>query len=119
MNATFDHIVLNVRDIDPMIRFYSQTLGFRTERLELYQRGEAPFPSVRFNADSVIDLFPPALWGGGETEETHLNHFCLAMDKAAWDAALLYLTQEMEKRKEDDAVKVLEPALNPWAKPWM
>ena len=85
MNATFDHIVINARNVDAMVTFYGDVLGFEPERLELYRAGEAPFPSVRFNADSIIDLFPPELWGGGEQSETRLNHFCLAMEKPDWD----------------------------------
>ena len=32
------------------------------ERLEDYRAGNAPFPSVRINQDTVIDLFPKKLW---------------------------------------------------------
>lgn len=45
-----------------MIAFYSKVLMFETERLEKYRAGDAPFPSVRLNLDTVIDLFPKKMW---------------------------------------------------------
>ena len=59
MHFDLDHIALNVRDVDSMLRF---VLGLKPERLNLYQEQKAPFPSVRVNADTIIDLFPPEFW---------------------------------------------------------
>jgi glyoxylase I family protein len=74
-----DHIVLNVANVDRTLRFYSEGLGLAVERLEEYRRGEAPFPSVRVNPDTIIDLFPPALSGttGSRSTSTNLDHVCL------------------------------------------
>jgi catechol 2,3-dioxygenase-like lactoylglutathione lyase family enzyme len=76
-----DHIVLNVADVDRTLRFYHEGLGLTAERLEAYRAGDAPFPSVRVNADTIIDLFPPAL--SGTTASTHTNanvdHLCLVV----------------------------------------
>jgi hypothetical protein len=63
VECTLDHIVLNVEDEEKKIAFYSKVLMFSTERLEEYHAGKFPFPSVRLNADMVIDLFPKKMWG--------------------------------------------------------
>ncbi len=86
-----DHIVLNVEDDEKMITFYSKVLLFATERLEQYRRGDVPFPSVRLNADTIIDLFPKKMWQksvGTNQDRTRLNHFCIALNKEAWENLL-------------------------------
>jgi len=81
--------VLNVEEAETMIAFYVDVLMLAPERVEEYRAGEAPFPSVRLNADTVIDLFPKTLWqkstpaGQGRT---NLNHFCMSLTKQTWDA---------------------------------
>jgi catechol 2,3-dioxygenase-like lactoylglutathione lyase family enzyme len=83
-----DHIVLNVEDEQRMIAFYSEVLRWTPERLEEYRAGDVPFPSLRINADTVIDLFPKKLWST-ETPpgqgRVNLNHFCIALSKEAWE----------------------------------
>src|SRR5689334_18301816 len=88
MNVILDHIVLNVGDLDESVEFYQKVLGFSIERLEDYQKGAVPFPSVRINADSLIDLFPPKMWQNqdGTGNRENLNHFCLAMNFDEWNA---------------------------------
>ncbi len=88
MQCMMDHIVLNMEDDDAMIDFYSKVLLLETERLEEYRSRKVPFPSVRLNADTVIDLFPKRLWQKDAATEpcrAHLNHFCFSMDKKSWD----------------------------------
>lgn len=88
MKYRMDHIVLNVKNMDAMIKFYAEVLHLPPERLEAYNAGDAPFPSVRMNTDTIIDLFPKTLWqktaqaGPGRV---NLNHFCLAMEKDEWE----------------------------------
>ena len=89
MQCCMDHIVLNVSDMEGMLMFYSGILLFHTDRLEAYRAGTVPFPSVRLNSETIIDLFPKQLWQKNDTAgqgQGHLNHFCIAMDKEAWDA---------------------------------
>ena len=87
MQCVMDHIVLNMKDDEKMIAFYSTVLKFPTERLEEYRAGKVPFPSVRLNADTIIDLFPKTMWEksarAGEGRE-NLNHFCIALSKETW-----------------------------------
>jgi extradiol dioxygenase family protein len=89
MKCTMDHIVLNVTDIDVMISFYSEVLQLKTERLEEFRTGKVPFPSVRLNDDTIIDLFPKDMWqktAQAGTGRENLNHFCMALCRSDWDA---------------------------------
>lgn len=82
MKCLMDHIVLNVRDVEREVEFYTVVLGFDPERLELYRAGKVPFPSVRINPDTIVDLFPESMWAGklhGEGSRTNLHHFCLSV----------------------------------------
>ena len=84
-----DHIVLNVENDERMIEFYAKVLMLETERLEEYTQGEVPFPSVRLNSDTIIDLFPKKMWhkkGADRQGRKHLNHFCMALSKETWRA---------------------------------
>jgi catechol 2,3-dioxygenase-like lactoylglutathione lyase family enzyme len=94
MQCLMDHIVLNVEDDEKMIAFYSNVLMFPTERLEQYRAGKVPFPSVRLNADTIIDLFPKKLWEksirAGSSRE-NLNHFCIAVSRKTWEDLLVRL----------------------------
>ena len=88
MQCLMDHIVLNVEDDEKMIAFYSKVLLLTTERLEEFRAGKVPFPSVRMNSETVIDLFPKKMWHKDNTIENgnnNLNHFCLALNKKAWE----------------------------------
>jgi catechol 2,3-dioxygenase-like lactoylglutathione lyase family enzyme len=79
-----DHIVLNVHDMETVLEFYINVLGLQGERLEAFREGKVPFPSVRINADTLIDLFPveAPLPDKGEVQSMHLNHFCLVVEKS-------------------------------------
>jgi catechol 2,3-dioxygenase-like lactoylglutathione lyase family enzyme len=87
MNSLLDHIVLNAEDEEKLMDFYSKVLQFSTERLEEYRAGDAPFPSVRLNPDTIIDLFPKKLWDKGDQAVRglhNMNHLCLALSKEDW-----------------------------------
>jgi len=84
MNFLLDHLVLNCTNVKKMLEFYCTVFGFSAERDEMYREGKVPFPSVRINPDTIIDLFPgkPARSEShGEKAETNLNHFCLSVSK--------------------------------------
>ena len=88
MQCLMDHIVLNVEDDEKMIAFYSKVLMLAPERLEEYRAGEVPFPSVRLNSETIIDLFPKKIWQKRSmtgTGRDNLNHFCIAMSKETWE----------------------------------
>ena len=83
-----DHIVLNVADIDASLAFYCDVLGLKGERVNEYRAGKVGFPSVRINADTLIDLMR---YEGPPPAARNLNHYCMvteAIDLAALSAEL-------------------------------
>ena len=109
MQCVMDHIVLNVEDEEKMIAFYAKVLRFPSERLEEYRSGKVPFPSIRLNADTIIDLFPKKLWdksGRVGSGRENLNHFCVALSKRAW--------QDLAERLRANAVPIEEGPIPRW-----
>ncbi len=91
MKCKMDHIVLNIVNEVKMIVFYTEVLMFASERLEEYRAGEVPFPSVRMNSDTIIDLFPKKMWQKSSTSmdgHDNLNHFCISLSKETWDSLM-------------------------------
>lgn len=75
-----DHIVLNVGDVERSLTWYTDLLGLAPERVDEWRAGSAPFPSVRIDEGSIIDLFDVAPSG------ENLNHLCLVVDRGDVDA---------------------------------
>jgi catechol 2,3-dioxygenase-like lactoylglutathione lyase family enzyme len=79
MPAAFalDHLVLVVADVERALDWYGRHAGLAAERVEEWRRGELPFPSLRIDDATVIDVIPglddPAPRG-------HLDHICLVVD---------------------------------------
>ncbi|MEM9607387.1 MAG: VOC family protein [Actinomycetota bacterium] len=67
-----DHIVLRCADVEVTLRWYTDLLGLAPERVDEWRRGDAPFPSVRLDAGTIIDLF-----GQDPEGEGHLDHVCI------------------------------------------
>ena len=92
-----DHIVLNVRDVDRSLKFYTDVLGLHPERLDEFRSGRAGFPSVRINEHTIIDLFPvknvEAPAGPPEKRNGNLNHFCLVVGRDDFSGIVNYLTE--------------------------
>jgi glyoxylase I family protein len=92
-----DHIVLNVRDVDRSVNFYTEVLGLSSERLDEFRSGRVGFPSVRINERTIIDLFPiknvetPA--GLPKKMNGNLNHFCLVVGPDDFSGIVSYLTE--------------------------
>ena len=88
MQCTMDHIVLNVEDDEKMIAFYANVLMLEPERLEEYRAGMVPFPSVRLNPATIIDLFPKKMWLKSSTTgqgRSNLHHFCISLEREIWE----------------------------------
>ncbi|MGY9074927.1 MAG: VOC family protein [Acidimicrobiales bacterium] len=66
-----DHIVLNVADGLRAMTWYRDRLGLQPVRFDEWERGDAPFLSLRVSETSIIDLLV--------TERTgeNMNHFAL------------------------------------------
>jgi catechol 2,3-dioxygenase-like lactoylglutathione lyase family enzyme len=71
--------VLVTADAERALRFYCDTLGLAGVRVEEWRRGEAPFPSVRIDPATIIDLFP------GEPSGTNIDHLCLTVEPVDLD----------------------------------
>lgn len=81
MNVSgLDHLVINVGDVERSLAWYTGMLGLEAERVAAWRAGEVPFPSVRVNADTILDLF--------QLERTgrNVDHICLVVDRADVDA---------------------------------
>ena len=93
-----DHIVLNVRDIDRSLKFYTETLGLQPERVGEFKAGKVGFPSVRITDDTIIDLFPikdPAAGNiSGEKFAGNLNHFCMVIGAEDFSGIVEYLNEK-------------------------
>jgi catechol 2,3-dioxygenase-like lactoylglutathione lyase family enzyme len=88
-----DHIALWTKDPAAALDFYSRVVGLTPVRSREFEAGEAPFPSVRVCEDSIIDLMPLAMadslgsFASVEGSAGHpVNHVCLALSKAEYDA---------------------------------
>ena len=109
MQCLMDHIVLNVEEEERMIAFYSKVLMLETERLEEYLEGKVPFPSVRLNPDTIIDLFPKRMWQASAAAgkgRDHLNHLCLSLGREAW--------QGLFDRLRDNSIEIVEGPVSRW-----
>lgn len=84
--TAFDHLVLNVADIERALAFYTGPLGLQPERVEEWRSGQAPFPSVRVSPTTVIDLVegPRTDLVGGPRAESNVDHICLVVDPLDW-----------------------------------
>ncbi len=83
-----DHLVLKCADVETTLRWYHERLGLETLRVEEWRAGHVPFPSVRVNAATIIDLI------AGARDDGRLDHFCLVV--APTDLAALAATGEFE-----------------------
>ncbi|MGW5970641.1 VOC family protein [Streptomyces sp. NPDC055186] len=77
----FDHLVLNVTDIERSLAFYTGPLGLQPVRVEEWRDGKAPFPSVRVSPTTIIDLVEvPA----ERPEGSNVDHICLVVEPLDW-----------------------------------
>lgn len=75
-----DHIVLKVVDPGVSLAWYRDNLGLAPAREAEWRAGEAPFPSVRIDSTTIIDLFQTPPTG------TNVDHFSLRVDDVDLDA---------------------------------
>ncbi len=75
-----DHIVINSADVERSLAWYRDVLGLQAENVDEWRRGEAFFPSVRVNADTIIDIVAFA-----ERTGVNVDHFCLVIEPVDLD----------------------------------
>jgi catechol 2,3-dioxygenase-like lactoylglutathione lyase family enzyme len=75
-----DHIVLVVADVERSVAWYRDRLGLEVLRLDEWKAGRVPFPSVRVNQGTIIDILAGARTG------TNVDHLCLVVEPTDLDA---------------------------------
>jgi catechol 2,3-dioxygenase-like lactoylglutathione lyase family enzyme len=91
--AALDHIVLNVSDVEASLRFYVDILGLHGERVDDFRAGRVRFPSVRVNAETIIDLSPRSAAILPSAIAENLNHFCLVWEDRDVQSVIDYLKE--------------------------
>jgi len=77
-----DHLVLDVSDVRRAVAWYHDVLGLEVLRFDEWERGEAPFPSLRVTPTTIIDLLEAPRTG------ENMNHLCLVVDPSTDLAAV-------------------------------
>lgn len=95
-----DHVVLWVDDPRRSLEFYVGVLGLEGVRVDEFEAGRCMFPSVRVSGDSILDLMPAnaapvmnSFPGAAGSAGNKVNHVCLALDRAEYDALRARLEQ--------------------------
>ncbi len=87
-----DHLVLVTADVDRSLEFYCGLLGLEGDRVDEWRAGGVPFPSVRIDRTTIIDLFPTSMVEGDIVSEVesvasrNLDHFCVTIEPTDLDA---------------------------------
>jgi catechol 2,3-dioxygenase-like lactoylglutathione lyase family enzyme len=81
-----DHIVLRCRDVEASLAWYCGELGLEALDAEEWRAGRRPFPSVRVDAGTIIDLFAVDAEEPGPPGRGNLDHFALVVEGAAPEA---------------------------------
>ena len=76
-----DHVVLVVADVEATLSWYQRHAGLDGVRVEEWRAGAAPFPSLRVDETTIIDLIPGHDGGRG-----HLDHVCFVVADPGLDA---------------------------------
>lgn len=77
-----DHLVLVVADVEVSLDWYGRHAGLAAERVDEWRRGDLPFPSLRIDEATIIDVIP----GLDDAEQRgHLDHICFVVSRADLD----------------------------------
>jgi catechol 2,3-dioxygenase-like lactoylglutathione lyase family enzyme len=69
-----DHVVLNCQDVDRSLRWYVEELELQAVRVDEWRAGTAPFPSVRVDDATIIDLL------AADRSGVNVDHICLVVE---------------------------------------
>ncbi len=75
-----DHIVVRNKDVEVSLKFYTEVLGMKAERVEQWRAGEIRFPSARINADTIIDFFGSDQEPISKDGIKNQDHFCMVIE---------------------------------------
>lgn len=82
----FDHLVLNVTDVERSLAFYTGPLGLEPVRVEEWRAGKVPFPSVRVSPTTIIDLTSST--DGRSEGGANVDHICLVVEPLDWQEVI-------------------------------
>ena len=93
-----DHIAIWVDDPLKSVAFFVDVVGLTAVRVDEFRAGTILFPSVRISETALLDLVPKsavpkieAIPGAKGTAGHPVNHICLAMSEAEYDALAVRL----------------------------
>ncbi|MBZ4019374.1 VOC family protein [Streptomyces purpurogeneiscleroticus] len=87
--TAFDHLVLNVADVERALDFYCGPLGLEPVRVDAWRAGEVPFPSVRVSPTTIIDLVrAPEDAAGAAGSGRNVDHLCLVVAPLDWQQVI-------------------------------
>jgi catechol 2,3-dioxygenase-like lactoylglutathione lyase family enzyme len=81
--SALDHLVLVVADVERTLAWYGRHAGLAGVRVDEWRAGQAPFPSLRVDEATIIDLIPGL---DRSDERGHLDHICFVVDRAGLEA---------------------------------
>lgn len=68
-----DHVVIRTADVEASLGWWCGLLGLAPVRVDEWRAGRAPFPSVRINDGTIIDLLADPPTG------TNMDHLCVVV----------------------------------------
>jgi catechol 2,3-dioxygenase-like lactoylglutathione lyase family enzyme len=77
-----DHLVLVVSDVERALAWYGRHAGLAGVRVDEWRNAEAPFPSLRIDDATIIDLVP----GDIGAARGHLDHICFVVSPSELDS---------------------------------
>jgi catechol 2,3-dioxygenase-like lactoylglutathione lyase family enzyme len=89
-----DHIVLRCNDVERSLAWYVRVVGLEPLRVEEWRSGQVPFPSVRIDAGTIIDLIARRTIDDHIADdhttnvERNLDHLCLVVQADDIDAVV-------------------------------
>jgi catechol 2,3-dioxygenase-like lactoylglutathione lyase family enzyme len=72
-----DHVVLVVEDVERSVAWYRDVLGMEVLRFDEWKERRAPFPSIRIDEGTIIDIIPGTRPEGGG----NVDHLCLVIEE--------------------------------------
>jgi catechol 2,3-dioxygenase-like lactoylglutathione lyase family enzyme len=91
-----DHLVLVVSDIERALAWYGRHAGLAGVRVDEWRNDEAPFPSLRVDDSTIIDLIP----GDPAADCGHLDHICFVVSPSGLDGLAAEPGLEVVERGE-------------------
>lgn len=71
-----DHIVLSVADVEKTLTWYCDQLGLEPMCVDEWRAGDAPFPSARVDATTIIDFIQRQ----DDVVVKNMDHLCLVIE---------------------------------------